>query len=175
MHILIAVIGVIMSAVFWWYRIKTASKAVGEVANQVGKVRGNIKRKGLRKKASMSPITAIDNPLIAASTLLFSMQSEEFVPGEKDEEVIAGLLLNLADKNSVEEAVIYAKWAVLQVPDSKLVIDKLGKFLKDQLSENEKNEFLALLDAADDEIGGCYNFNASRNRLLRRLGLASAP
>ena len=174
MHILVAIFGVIMTAVIWWYRLKSASKAVGEVANQIGKVRGNLRRKNLLKKADMSPITAIDSPLVAASTLLFSMQSEEFVLGDGDEAVIEEILLNLADKDSVSEAMTYAKWAILQGSERKLIIDKLGTFLNSQLSEDEKIGFLNLLDAANQEIGGCYDYNASRNRLIRRIGLESA-
>ena len=174
MHILIAIFGVIMTAVVWWYRLKTASKAVGDVANHIGKIRGNLRRKNLLKKADMSPITAIASPLVAASTLLFAMQSEEFVLGEGDEAVIEEMLLNLADKDSVNEAMIYAKWAILQGTERKLVIDKLGTFLKLQLNEDEKIGFLNLLDSANQEIGGCYDYSASRDRLIRRIGLESA-
>ena len=88
--------------------------------------------------------------------------------------MIEEMLLNLADKDSVNEAMIYAKWAILQGTERKLVIDKLGTFLKLQLSEDEKIGFLNLLDTANQEIGGCYDYSASRDRLIRRIGLESA-
>lgn len=171
MHILAAIIGFIVMAFFWWNRLKDAGQAAGEVANKVGVVRGNIRRKALRRKAEMSPITAIDNPLIAAATLLFSTQSEEFVLGEGDEEVIEKLLLNLANKENVSEAMIYARWAITQIGDPKMVIDKLGVLLKSQLKDDEKHQLMELLKQANTQIGGCYNFDVTSGRLARKMGL----
>ncbi len=171
MHILAAIIGFIAMGLFWWYRLRETARVAGEVANKIGTVRGNIRRKNLRDKANMSPITAIDNPLIAAATLMFSIQSEEFVLGDGDEEIIEELLLSLADRKSVEEAMIYGRWAITQITDSGLIVDKLGEFLKTQLEEQEKQQFLSLLQKADREIGGCYNFIATSKRLSRKMGL----
>jgi hypothetical protein len=158
-------------AIFWWYRLRDAGRIAGKVASKVGTVRGNMRRKALRSKAGMSPITAIDNPLIAAATLMFSTQSEEFVLGDGDEQIIQELLLSLADQESVEEAMIYSKWAITQIGDPNMVIDKLGVFLKTQLEKPEKLRFLELLSEANSEIGGCYNFAATSKRLSRMMGL----
>lgn len=173
MHILAAILGFIGIAFFWWYRLRDVGKVAGEVVNQAGIARGKFKRKAHLKKANMSPITAIDNPLIAAATLMFSTQSEEFVLGDHDEEVIAELLLTLADKEDVEEAIVYARWAISQIGDPKMVIDKLGIFLKSQLSDDEKLKFLDLLEEANTKIGGCYNFAATNQRLANKMGLIS--
>lgn len=61
MHILIAAIGLLGAAAFWWYRMKAMNDAAREVADVVGRVQGNIRRKRLRKQAALSPLTAIDD------------------------------------------------------------------------------------------------------------------
>ncbi|TKB31169.1 MAG: hypothetical protein E5W69_02250, partial [Mesorhizobium sp.] len=76
MHILIAAIGLLGAAAFWWYRLKTMNDAAREVADVVGRVQGNIRRKKLRKQAALSPLTAIDDPVVAAATLITAIISE---------------------------------------------------------------------------------------------------
>ena len=58
MHILLAVLGIMGAAAFWWYRIKYMSEAAGEVADTVGRVRGKMRRDKLRKKAAVAPVAA---------------------------------------------------------------------------------------------------------------------
>ncbi len=174
MHILGAIIGFIGMALFWWYRIKDAKRAVDDITNTVSKFRGSRKRKALRQQANLSPITAIDNPLVAAATLMIAIQSEEFVLGENDEDDIGKILLNLANQKQVEEAMIYAKWAYQQVPYSEVIIDQLGTYLNNQLTDEEKNNFLDLLKQADDMIGGCHNLANTLAVLSDKLNIDSS-
>ncbi|MER9428561.1 hypothetical protein [Mesorhizobium sp. M0408] len=76
MHILIAAIGLLGAAGFWWYRLKIMNDAAREVADVVGRVQGNVRRKKLRKQAALSPLTAIDDPVVAAATLITAIVSE---------------------------------------------------------------------------------------------------
>ena len=174
MHILAAIIGFLGIALFWWYRLKDAGKVAGEVASKLGTIRGNIRREALRKKAGMSPITAIDNPLIAAATLLYSNQSEVTKLGKNEEETIAVILRSIGDQESLQEAIIYARWAVTQIDDTSMVIDKLGKFLRTRLNNEEKYEMLEMLEEANRSIAGSNNFPRSKIRLAGKMGIEIA-
>ena len=55
MPFLIAILGVLGAAAIWWYRMKAMNEAAREVADVVGRVQGNIRRKKLRKQAALSP------------------------------------------------------------------------------------------------------------------------
>ncbi|TIS30185.1 MAG: hypothetical protein E5W95_36180, partial [Mesorhizobium sp.] len=64
------------AAAFWWYRMKAMNDAAREVADVVGRVQGKIRRKRLRKQAALSPLTAIDDPVVAAATLITAIIAE---------------------------------------------------------------------------------------------------
>ena len=171
MRLFATIICFLVIGLFWWITMKRSGKNVGRIVSRIGSARGSMRRRALRDIANLSPITAIQKPLIAAATIMVSIQSEEFVLGDGDEEILEILLARLAGEQEIEEAMKYAKWAILQVTDSNAVVDKLGGFLKLQLDNNEKIQFLGLLDEANAKIGGCYDFAASKLRLANMMGI----
>ena len=144
MHIVLAIIGLIGAGAFWWYRLKFMSEAVGEAADAVGRVQGYFRRDKLRKKSALAPISAIDDPVIAAATIMVALASEDTVLSPDLETGVRKQLANLSGGDKLEEAIIYAKWATTQVADVTHVIDIAGKYLAAQLSEDEKHEFVSL-------------------------------
>ena len=171
MHIFATIIGILALVIAWWYKIRSAGKITREVADIFGITPGNLSQKALRKLSSNSPITAIQNPLVAAATIIIAIQSEEFVLGQSDEDFIEGLLSPLGEAAQVDEAMTYGKWAAFEISDINVIIDKLGEFLKYQLDKSEKTQFLSMLDEANLEICGCYDYKASRLHLASKLGL----
>ncbi|MEO5758597.1 MAG: hypothetical protein ABIQ51_17245, partial [Mesorhizobium sp.] len=77
MPFLIAIFGLLGAAAFWWYRMKAMNEAARDVADVIGRVQGSVRRKKLRKQAALSPLTAIDDPVVAAATLITSIVSED--------------------------------------------------------------------------------------------------
>ena len=148
MPFLIAVLGVLGAAAFWWYRMKAMNDAAREVADVVGRVQGNIRRKKLRNQAALSPLTAIDDPVVAAATLIASIVSESGPILPQREAVIRAVISEIADKKKTDEAVIYAKWAASQIDDTTVVIDKLAPFLRERLDVAERNDLLQMVNRA---------------------------
>jgi len=170
MQTLIAIAGFIGLVFLWWSRFKTAKS----VATKVGGVLGHMQYTRESKKAGLASLGEIKSPVVAAATIIVSLQSEEFVLGEGDEEIIETLLLRISSREEVSEAMIYAKWAVLQGVSANEIVARLGGFLKSQLDDEEKIWFLELLDEANNAIGGCYDFANSRARLAQSMGLEIA-
>ncbi len=170
MHVLLAITGAIVMAAVWWWRIKMISEAAAEVADGVGRVRGQLRRRSMRRKAEISPITAIDSPVVAAAVLLVALQSEKAPLTDGQQEFVRGLLSRLVPEKEAEEAFIYANWAVAQVADTTVVIGKLGLFLRDALNTAEKKQFIALLDEANAKLDGCHDYRYARQRLIGKLG-----
>ena len=67
MHILLAVLGVLGVAAFWWYRVKYVGQAAGELVDAAERARGAFRRRQFRKKADTATIDAIDDPRTAAT------------------------------------------------------------------------------------------------------------
>lgn len=165
MHILIAAIGLLGVAAFWWYRMKAMNEAAREVADVVGRVQGNIRRERLRKQAALSPLTAIDDAVVAAATLITAFISENGPVPPQREAVIRSVISEIADDKKTDEAVVYAKWAASQIDDATIVIDKLAPFLRERLDVTERNDLLQMVDRAAQ--AGEQPLKISDQRILR--------
>ena len=144
MHILLALLGIAAAGAFWWYRLKMMNDAAGEVVDAVGRVRGNLRRKKIRQHNELSPLTAIDDPVVAAATLLVAIASDDAALGPDRESAARAEIALIADPAKLEEAIVYAKWASGQIDDAGTVIDKLGPFLASRLTDEEKNDLVAM-------------------------------
>ena len=167
MNILVAILAIIAVYMLWYFRPRSAAGRAKRGVKRLSAQTSNLKRDA----TGFAAIKAIDDPMVAAATLMVSIQSEEFVLGEGDEEIIAILLARLVEGETAERALEYGRWAALQEPDTNLVIDTLGNFLKQQLTRPEKVEFLELLDEAEQKISGCHDYGSSRMRLASQMGL----
>ncbi|MBZ9671452.1 hypothetical protein [Mesorhizobium sp. ES1-3] len=166
MPFLIAVLGVLGAAALWWYRMKAMNDAAREVADVVGRVQGNIRRKKLRKQAALSPLTAIDDPVVAAATLITAMVSEGGPVLPRREAVIREVISQIADgQKKTDEAVVYAKWAASQIDDTTIVIDKLAPFLRERLDPNERDDLLQMLNRVAQS--GEQRLKIADQRMLR--------
>ena len=61
MHILLPLLGVLGAFGYWYFALKNAGKAAGEIADVAGRARGAYKRNQFRKKADAS-VLGIDKP-----------------------------------------------------------------------------------------------------------------
>ncbi|MER8693601.1 hypothetical protein NKI77_19695 [Mesorhizobium opportunistum] len=165
MPFLIAVLGVLGAAALWWYRMKAMNEAARDVADVIGRVQGSVRRKKLRKQAALSPLTAIDDPVVAAATLITAIVSEDGPVLPQREAVIRSVISEIADRKKTDEAVIYAKWAASQIDDTTIVIDKLAPFLRERLDVSERNDLLQMVNRAAQ--GGEKRLEIADQRILR--------
>jgi uncharacterized tellurite resistance protein B-like protein len=166
MPFLIAILGMLGAAAIWWYRLKYMSDAAREVADVVGRVQGNIRRKKLRNQAALSPLTAIDDPVVAAATLITAIVAEHGPILPQREAVIREVIAQIAEsQKKTDEAVVYAKWAAAQVDDTTIVIDKLAPFLRERLDPHERDDLLRMLNRVAQ--GGEQSLKVADQRMLR--------
>lgn len=173
MHILLAALSILGGLAFWWYRLKYLGSAASEAVDTVGRIRGQFRRKKLVKMAEQSPITAIDDPVIAAATILVAIFAEDGPMSPRQVVDIAETLEQICDPAARDEAMIYASWATEQVTDVPLVIDRAGKFLASKLSTAEIDQFLAMADEIaerrEEPLPQFYKLRV--RRLRQKLGL----
>jgi len=175
MHIVLIVLGVLGAAAVWWYRLKMMGDAANEVASQVGRVQGHFRRQKLRKKAAVAPVAAIDDPVVAAATVMMAIAAEDAVVSDALKDRVSNTVSGIAaSAQKADEAVTYAIWASNQVADVQTVIDQTAGFLTDRLSEDEKEELVGMVQSVvlKDERHAMY---AQRiDRLRRKLGLVAS-
>jgi len=166
MPVLIALLGLLGAGAYWWYRMKDVGGAAHEIVDTVGRVQGNMRRKKLRRKAELSPLTAINDPVVAAATVITAIVSEHDPLLPQREAIIRDVISEIAEnQKKTEEAVVYAKWAVSQVDDTTIVIDRVAPFLRQRLDAHERDQFLRMLSRVAQ--GGEQSLKISDQRILR--------
>lgn len=172
MHIVMIVIGLLAGLGFWWYRIRAANNAANEVVDAVGRVRGSFRRKKIRNQNRLSPLTAIDDPVIGGATVLAALVMDDVAMSGEREAAIRSEIGDLVSEAKADEAVIYGKWAAEQIDDASLVIDKVAPFLAGKLYENEKHGLMVMAGNVVEATGPELPMAAQRLRRLRqKLGL----
>lgn len=172
MHIVVLVLGVLAGLGFWYYRLRAARDAAGEVVDAVGRMRGSMRRKKIRKQTELSPLTAIDDPVVAAATVLVALVTDDVALSDQREAAIRAELEQLTDARKAEEALVYAKWAASQIDETGIVIDKVGPFLAEKLYENEKHALIVMTRSVYEAQGPDLPTAGNRiRRLTQKLGL----
>ena len=171
LNLIVVLVGIIGGAAFWWYRLKYTSEAANEALNAIGRVRGNMRRGKIRKKAAMAPISAIDDPVVAAATIMVSIITEDNVLSPLVEQPIRAQLAAIATPAALDEAMIYAAWATNQVAEAQQIIDIAGTFLSKQLNDDEKQELIAMINAAAPTEKRAETYPQNMKRLRQKLGL----
>jgi len=179
MALILAIISILATASFWWWKMKAIRDAASDVVDLAGRVKGEYKRKKFRQAAASSPITAINDPIIAAATLLCEIATTD-IPniGAQEQTIIRKQICRITDEKAANEAVIYGAWAVRSVSDISLVILRLGGFLRDRLNPKEKEQLIDMIVEARRDIIAqlpiqvdATVFERGLQQLKKRLGL----
>lgn len=174
MHIVVMVLGALGVAAFWWYRMQYLGKAANDVVDQVGNVRGKLRRGKMLKKAAVAPVAAIDDPVVAAATVMMAIAAEDVPVSDALEARIRAAIEPIAAPAKIDEAVIYAKWASDQVADVRTVIDQTAGFLVGKLDEAEKEQLVAMVQSVTLKSERHAMYPQRIDRLRRKLGLVGS-
>ena len=154
MHILGLMIAVLAGAAFWYYRMRTIGRAGSEVLDHAGRLRGQIRRSAMRRKVEESPIMAIDDPAIAAVSLLCMLAATQHPMTPREEGAIRQQAARIAEGEFLDEAVTYGRWLHRQGLDGPKAIRLLAGLLNDWLDDGQMRELGEMIDGleADDDL-----------------------
>lgn len=171
MHVLIVILGFLGTAAVWWYRVKYMRQAAADMANAAGKVRSKMQREGRTRKSALLPITAIDDPVHAAATMIAAIATEDGAMTPQIEARLKTAIGEIASTEKTDEAITYAKWASQEVTDVPLIVDRLARFLETKLNGTEKVHLIELVqDVAGADVPPARFIDRLR-QLRRKLGL----
>lgn len=173
MHILLAILGIAAAGAFWWYRLKMMNDAAGEAIDTVGRVRGNFRRKKIRKQNELSPVTAISDPVVGAATIITALVTDDLALSSPRDTTLRKEIGGIASNEAnASEALIYAKWASEQIDDAATVIDKVSPLLREKLDDDEKLAFLDMVRrVATADPDPIPTLEPNLRRLRQKLGL----
>lgn len=154
-----AVLGVILAIIggigFWWWRAQQVRGAAENVIDIAGKARGMVSRARFKHRAGSSVLAGVDNPGMAAATLLYSLMSLKRPLVLSDEDKIDGMLETTCrmNKKEREDAMAFAAWASGQVADTSEIVRRFTPLWTSSLEQPQRQELVEMaLNAA--ELGG---------------------
>jgi hypothetical protein len=171
MHIVLAVFALLGFGLFWWYRLKMLNEAADDIIDGTGRLRGYFRRRRIRLQAEHSPLTAIEDPILAAATLIFAIIAEDVLITDDHIDVVRSVIFDISSPKKADEAMIYAKWAFGQIGDTAIVIEKVAPYLRQQLTELEKCELIDMVDDAACAVAVSQRYGQRVRKLKQRLGL----
>lgn len=173
MHILLAILGVLGAAAFWYYRAKSVSGAADEIIDAAERARGAFRRKRFKNKAEAATIDAIKDPRTAATVLLVAIATAEGRMSDKAEAAIREAMKTV-EVEKPEEELIFAKWATADVVDLNNLVSRLGRVWVEKLDMDERRQLyelavrVASVEREPDEL-----MLSALQRLRDRLVLAT--
>lgn len=171
MHIVLAILGILGGGLFWWYRMKVLGEAASEVIDSAGRVRGYFRRRKIRHQAEHSPLTAIEDPVLAAATVIFAIVAEDCLMTENHFDAVRSVVADISNPRKADEAMIYARWAFAQIGDAQTVIEKTSPFLRQRLNDLEKYELIDMVGVAAAAVPVSQLYGQRVRKLKQRLGL----
>lgn len=171
MHIVLAFFGIVGGGLFWWYRVRVASEAASEIIDSAGRVRGYFRRRKIRAAHHHSPLTAIDDPVLAAATVMFAIIGEDTLITDDHIAAVRSAIIEISDPHKVDEALIYAKWACEQIDNTVTVIEKTSPLLRQRLNDMEKRELIDMVGRAAAAVPVSQNYGQRLKKLKQKLGL----
>ena len=154
MPALLGLLSLLAVAAFWYFRMRDVGRAGSDVLDSMGKARGALKRAQLRDAAQSSPITAIDDPVISAASLLCMLGASPHPFTPREEEALRRQIGRIAEGEFLDEAITYGRWIHRQGLDAPKAIRLLSAQLNEWLTVEQMHELGQMIDglAADQDI-----------------------
>ena len=164
MHILGIILGLLVTGYVWYRRLKIAAQAGGKAVDAAQRVRGKVRRRRSRDAAAFAPVSAIDDPVVAAATLLRFVAGDERWGARRA--AARAALAGIADAARADDAVAYAEWAARQVEHERRSIDALAAKLAEWLDAPERARLAAMIDSvAGEDADGRARADRARDRI----------
>ncbi|HMB46833.1 MAG TPA: hypothetical protein VKN63_01010 [Afifellaceae bacterium] len=172
MHIVLTLLGILGGFGYYWFVIRNASNAVGEIADVAGRARGAYRRNQFRKKADAATINAIDDPRTAAVVMAVAVASSEGDMTAEQDDVLKDMMTGMLGIKDPVEDLTFAKWAVREVNDPNNISMRLHRLWTSSLDMQERQQLVDMV--ADVAAAGGELSNVQREaieRLRTRLAI----
>jgi hypothetical protein len=166
MPYILALLAILAGAAFWFYRLRDAGRAAGEIVDAAQTVKGAYNRRKFRNKVEGSAITAIDDAVTAATTIMMSLALARGPLSLEMEQSIREKLVSVMGVSNPSDIMTYARWAAEQSPDPNNIIVKLASLFNSQLSISERQDVIRM---AEEICAAGGASDAIQQDALRRL------
>ncbi|PVE25982.1 hypothetical protein DC522_01720 [Microvirga sp. KLBC 81] len=172
MPVLLAILGMLGAAAFWYYRLRDVGHVAGEVIDAAQRARGTYRRKQFRKKAESSAIEAVDDPAAAAVAMLIGLASERGDLSLAAEEAIKAEMQHVMGLPNIMETFTFAEWVAGHATDPNTLSLKFSKLWVAALEDAQRADIYDMAKRVTEADGEPTASQIGALRALRdRLGL----
>ena len=172
MPVLLAVVGALAAAAFWYYRLRTVAHAADEAIDAAQRLRGTIRRKRFLKKAESSPVEAVEDPAAAAVALLISLASCHGRLSPAAEGAIRAEMSGVMGLPEPDATFIFARWVADHARDPNDLVRRFARLWLTALQPSERSDLYDMAVRVAEADGGATPEQVGCLRLLReRVGL----
>jgi uncharacterized tellurite resistance protein B-like protein len=168
MPVLGLILAVVGAVLFWWWRMQRVRDAAETVIDVAGKAKGAVNRARFRNKAGQSVLAGVEDPGVAAATLLYSLMAQKRAVSLSDEDKMDSLLESVCRMNARDrqEAMAFAAWASAHVADTNEVVRRFLPLWERTLEPAQHRELVDMA-LAISEVGSAPTDGQSA--AIRRL------
>lgn len=143
MHILIGIVGLLIAAGVWAWRLRMAKQALEEVSNVASDVMAAARRMGFKRQTDVHPVESIEEPELAVTALGLAFLDLASLPTAEQLAALKSAICNelAVTEAKTDEMLIVSRWLVNECKTPQQAFSRLLK----RLSKLDKNGFQPLL------------------------------
>lgn len=148
MPVILGLIGLILAAGFWAWRIRMAKQALDDVSLMAGDVIAAARRLGFRRRLNLHPVESVDEPDLAIAAIGVAFLDLAAMPTAEQVETLKGSLAAHLGVSAAraDEMVIVGRWLVNECKGADAAVGRVTK----RLYELDKQGFTNLLAVLGD-------------------------
>jgi hypothetical protein len=172
MPLVLMVISVLTGCVYWYFWIRGPIQAADDIVDAAGRLRGAHRRRLFRATAEKSPISAVEDPVAAATAVLIGLAVRSGRLSERAETAIKAEMRTVMGVAEVEEPFTFAFWLAEQVNDVDDLTLKFKTLWLRKLGADERADLHAMASRVAAVDGPPSDAQRASLLLLKdRLGL----
>jgi uncharacterized tellurite resistance protein B-like protein len=155
MPTLIALLGILAAAGFWYYRLRAARDAASDLLDVTSDVRNAARRLGFRRQANRHPADCIEDPRLAAMGVVAAIAELDgpHTRDEIDQMVVEAQVTFRVDKREADEIVAFGRWIATQCGTRAEAVRRLSKVVARLAGSEAANDLMRMAEAAATHRG----------------------
>lgn len=146
MHIVIAIISVLGAAALLIVRLGMIARSGREIGDAAGDIMGAARRAKIRRQATASPLTTLEDPRDAVMALLVAITKTEGDLTDHQARFIERLATEHLGFSNGKEALAHGRWLCQEAVDPGLVIQRVYPLVSTACTEEQKLDTVEMLE-----------------------------
>jgi uncharacterized tellurite resistance protein B-like protein len=178
MHILLGILGAFSVAMVWYWRVKQAGEAAGELTNAANDVRLAVKSFGYMRGRKTHPADCVDDARLAAAGIVAAIASMDAPLSQAEIDMLtaeAGVVFGVDPREAVDIAA-FGRWIAGQCNTSEDAVRRLTRIIHSKAGAEAGPDLISMVEmvATADGIGLDERETDALEAIRRGLGMVEA-